>query len=172
MPASLAAEGRTESYSLNAFSRREVQQPARWPSSPPCSLVLYCGTGIGVAVLRRALRANFTQGITAEAALTRVDMPWLAGAIVAGGIFGPILLMVGLARTDAAAAPLLLTWEGVATALPAWFVFHENFDRRIAVGMAACRRRYRAVLVGYAKSCRPHRATGHPRGVHRLGFRQ
>ncbi len=33
-------------------------------------------------------------------------------------------------------ASLLLTLEGVATALIAWFVFHENFDRRIAVGMA------------------------------------
>ena len=55
---------------------------------------------------------------------------------MAGGIIGPILLMLGLARTDAAAASLLLTLEGVATALLAWFVFHENFDRRIAIGMA------------------------------------
>jgi drug/metabolite transporter (DMT)-like permease len=43
--------------------------------------------------------------------------------------------MIGLAHTDAAAASLLLTLEGVATALLAWFVFHENFDRRIALGM-------------------------------------
>jgi drug/metabolite transporter (DMT)-like permease len=63
-------------------------------------------------------------------------VPWLAGAIVAGGIVGPILLMVRLARTDAATASLLLTLEGVATALLAWFVFHKNFDRRIALGMA------------------------------------
>jgi drug/metabolite transporter (DMT)-like permease len=45
--------------------------------------------------------------------------------------------MGGLARTDAAAASLLLTLEGVATALMAWFMFRENFDRRIAVGMAS-----------------------------------
>ena len=63
-------------------------------------------------------------------------MPWLAGAIVAGGIVGPILLMAGLARTNAGTAPLLLTLEGVATALMAWFIFHENFDRRVALGMA------------------------------------
>src|SRR5262245_32552196 len=43
--------------------------------------------------------------------------------------------MVGLARTEAATASLLLTLEGVATALLAWFMFHENFDRRIALGM-------------------------------------
>jgi drug/metabolite transporter (DMT)-like permease len=44
--------------------------------------------------------------------------------------------MVGLQQTDASAASLLLTLEGVATALMAWFIFHENFDRRIALGMA------------------------------------
>jgi len=43
--------------------------------------------------------------------------------------------MIGLARTDAAAASLLLTLEGVATVLMAWFLFHENFDLRIAAGM-------------------------------------
>ena len=98
--------------------------------------LLYCGAGAGVAVLRRVLRSRFADAQTAEASLTRSDLPWLAGAIVAGGIVGPILLMAGLARTDAAAASLLLTLEGVATALLAWFVFHENFDRRIATGMA------------------------------------
>ena len=43
--------------------------------------------------------------------------------------------MIGLTRTDAASASLMLTLEGVATALLAWFVLHENFDRRIALGM-------------------------------------
>jgi drug/metabolite transporter (DMT)-like permease len=95
--------------------------------------LLYCGAGLGVAVVRRAGR--FATGRT-EAVLGRRDWPCLAGAIVAGGIGGPILLMVGLQRTEASAASLLLTLEGVATALMAWFVFHENFDRRIALGMA------------------------------------
>jgi drug/metabolite transporter (DMT)-like permease len=45
--------------------------------------------------------------------------------------------MFGLTRADAATASLLLTLEGVATALMAWFIFHENFDRRIAIGMAS-----------------------------------
>ena len=43
---------------------------------------------------------------------------------------------IGFARTDATTASLLLTLEGVATALLVWFVFHESFDRRIAIGMA------------------------------------
>lgn len=99
--------------------------------------LLYCGAGLGVAILRRFGRtAIVAQTGAPEVPLQRKDVPWLAGAIVAGGIIGPILLMAGLARTDAAAASLLLTLEGVATALIAWFIFQENFDRRIALGMA------------------------------------
>ncbi len=44
--------------------------------------------------------------------------------------------MAGLASTSAANASLLLNLEGVFTALLAWFVFRENFDARIALGMA------------------------------------
>jgi len=99
--------------------------------------LLYCGAGLGIAVLRRIGRSFLVaQAGAPEAPLQRTDMPWLAGAIVAGGVIGPVLLMVGLARTDAATSSLLLTLEGVATALMAWFVFHESFDRRIALGMA------------------------------------
>ena len=97
--------------------------------------LLYCGAGIGVAALRRILPAAVTGA--PETALSRTDLPWLAGAIGAGGILGPLLLMFGLARTEAATASLLLTLEGVATALMAWFIFHENFDRRIAIGMTS-----------------------------------
>ena len=98
--------------------------------------LLYCGAGLGTAVLRRAARIVNGAGDVREAPLTSSDAPWLAAAILAGGVVGPLLLMTGLARTDAATASLLLTLEGVATALLAWFVFHENFDRRIALGMA------------------------------------
>jgi drug/metabolite transporter (DMT)-like permease len=98
--------------------------------------LLYCGAGLGVAILRRLGRSMISQHGAAEVALGRMELPWLAGAIVAGGIIGPLLLMVGLARSEATTASLLLTLEGVATALMAWFIFHENFDRRIALGMA------------------------------------
>jgi drug/metabolite transporter (DMT)-like permease len=97
--------------------------------------LLYCGAGFGIALLRR-VAGGVLGGKASQAPLERKDVPWLSGAIFFGGIVGPILLMLGLARTDAATASLLLTLEGVATALLAWFVFHENFDRRIALGMA------------------------------------
>ncbi len=45
--------------------------------------------------------------------------------------------MWGLARTPASTSSLLLNLEGVLTAALAWFVFRENFDRRIAAGMLA-----------------------------------
>jgi drug/metabolite transporter (DMT)-like permease len=97
--------------------------------------LLYCGAGIGIAVLRRTAPALLASPRAREQALERHDWPWLAGAIAAGGILGPLLLMAGLARTDASTASLLLTLEGAATALMAWSIFRENFDRRIAIGM-------------------------------------
>ena len=45
--------------------------------------------------------------------------------------------MFGLTGMPASGASLLLNAEGVFTALLAWFVFKENFDRRIALGMIA-----------------------------------
>jgi drug/metabolite transporter (DMT)-like permease len=91
--------------------------------------IFYLGSGVGLAVYRALSPGK-------EAGLTRGDLPWLAGAILSGGVAGPILLMIGLSWTDAGTVSLLLTLEGVATALIAWFVFRENFDRRIALGMA------------------------------------
>src|SRR5215468_3190703 len=85
--------------------------------------LFYCGAGIGASFLRRLARAFIGPRGGAEAPLVPQDWPWLAGAIVAGGIVGPLLLMLGLTRTDASAASLLLTLEGAATALLAWFVF-------------------------------------------------
>lgn len=73
-----------------------------------------------------------------EAALTRRDLPWLAGATLAGGVIGPVLLMPGLVHISASSASLLLNLEGVFTALLAWSVFRENFNRRIALGMPIC----------------------------------
>src|SRR6266540_4391118 len=94
--------------------------------------LLYLGSGIGLAAWRLSGRSH-----RSETQLSRGDWPWLAGAVLAGGVVAPVLLLVGLSRTSAASASLLLNLEGVFTALLAWFVFRENFDRRIALGMAA-----------------------------------
>lgn len=107
------------------------------PGSDPWLLAgaLYLGSGLGLAILATAARLARTR-LSRDDSLSLKDTPWIAGATLFGGIAGPVLLMLGLARTDAASASLLLNLEGVLTALLAWFVFRENFDRRIALGMA------------------------------------
>ena len=95
---------------------------------------LYLGSGLGLVVFRTLKPPSKTGE---EAPLTRKDVPWLAASVLAGGIVGPLLLMLGLQATPASLGSLLLNLEGVFTALLAWFVFRENFDRRIALGMAA-----------------------------------
>ena len=92
--------------------------------------LLYLGSGAGLWLLRRVRGAPAVRLETGE-------WRWLAGAIVAGGIVGPVLLMLGLSAMPASGASLLLNAEAVLTALLAWFAFKENFDRRIAIGMFA-----------------------------------
>lgn len=60
--------------------------------------LLYLGSGLGLggyAWLRGRRRGDGPK----EATLARSDIPSLAGAIVAGGMVGPILLMWGLSKT-------------------------------------------------------------------------
>ena len=105
---------------------------------PPVLLagLLYLGSGLGLGSwwLLHGQRGGDDQ---TEAPLCRCDMPWLAGAILCGGVVAPVLLMVGLAMTSGAMSSLLLNLEGALTAVIAWFVFHENFSRRVVLGLAA-----------------------------------
>ncbi len=92
--------------------------------------LLYAGSGLGLGIIRLVRRSP------------RVRLSWgelvpLAGAILFGGVAGPVLMMLGLTQLAASEASLLLNAEGVFTALLAWFVFRENVDRRIALGMLA-----------------------------------
>jgi len=92
--------------------------------------LFYLGSGTGLTLWRVLTRA-------APVHLARGEAGWLAGAILSGGVIGPVLLMFGLTGMPASGASLLLNAEGVLTALLAWVVFKENFDHRIAFGMAA-----------------------------------
>jgi drug/metabolite transporter (DMT)-like permease len=90
--------------------------------------LFYLGSGIGLTLYRLAIRAS-------PVTLGKGEALWLGGAILAGGVTGPVLLMIGLTRMPASGASLLLNAEGVFTAVLAWVAFRENFDRRIALGM-------------------------------------
>jgi len=97
--------------------------------------ILYLGAGIGLAIasrLRGLLRLP-----EAGAPLRRSDGPRLAVAVAAGGVAGPLLLMSGLTRIDAASASLLLNVEGLATMAIAWLAYRENVDRRLMLGALA-----------------------------------
>ena len=95
--------------------------------------LLYIGSGLGLGTW---LLARRLAGRSVPLGISAADLPWLAAAILAGGVVAPALLMFGLVQTQATVASLLLNLESVFTALIAWFVFRENFDRRIAAGMA------------------------------------
>jgi drug/metabolite transporter (DMT)-like permease len=97
--------------------------------------LLYLGAGIGLLLVHLSRGVLHMPAI--EAPLRRADLPWLALVIAAGGVCGPLLLMVGLARTDAAGTSLLLNLEGLATMGIAWIVFRENVDRRLLLGAFA-----------------------------------
>lgn len=113
------------------FSKTLVSQVA------PVALagLLYLGSGLGLLAWFACRTISSRNPHEKSARLGRADLPWLAGATFFGGIIGPVLLMSGLALTPASSASLLLNMEGVLTSLLAWFVFKENFDRRIFLGM-------------------------------------
>ncbi len=94
--------------------------------------LLYLGSGVGLGIVRvlrdRGWRSS---GLVAH------EWPWLLGAIVFGGVLGPLLLLFGLTSTSASTASLLLNLEAVLTALLAWIVFRENAGRRVVLGMVA-----------------------------------
>lgn len=97
--------------------------------------LLYLGSGVGLSLVW--LLRRWSGAVSSEAPLRAADLPWLLLVILAGGVVGPLLLMLGLAATPASSAALLLNLEGLATMAIAWVVFHENVDRRILIGAAA-----------------------------------
>lgn len=103
---------------------------------PPLLLagLLYAGSGVGLLLIlgaRQAVIANRSSISMPQSG----DWRWLAVAILCGGIAGPAALMYGLLTTSASTASLLLNLEGVFTALLAWILFRENYERRVALGM-------------------------------------
>lgn len=92
--------------------------------------LLYLGSGMGLSLFRLVTHAQ-------PVVLQRSEAGWFAGAVLSGGVIGPVLLLFGLTGMPASGAALLLNAEGVLTALLAWLVFKENLDRHIALGMLA-----------------------------------
>jgi drug/metabolite transporter (DMT)-like permease len=66
----------------------------------------------------------------------RASVLRLSGAILAGGVVAPVLLLVGLSKASASSVALWIPLETVATALLAWALFHEHLGRREMAGLA------------------------------------
>ena len=120
--------------------------------------LLYAGSGLGL-LLVLVWRRLSPKHLAPVSMLRGKEWGWLAGAILLGGVLGPLALMYGLAVTAASTASLLLNLEAVFTALIAWFVFRENIDRRIAIGMLAI------VAGGVVLASSPGEATTVSRGA-------
>jgi drug/metabolite transporter (DMT)-like permease len=94
--------------------------------------LLYLGARVGLLVLRWLWR-SLGRG---EAPVSGHDWGWLAGAILAGGVVAPVLLMLGLQHTQAASAVVLLAerpgflfWVAAALmAIGVWLHVIERHD--------------------------------------------
>lgn len=98
-------------------------------SIPTFTLAGLLYVGAAVAVVPSVVRRPPSR------AAVRAEWRPTLGAVVAGGALGPLLLVGGLARTDAATASLLLNAELAATAVLAAVFFGEHLGRRVVVAV-------------------------------------
>ena len=85
--------------------------------------LLYLGAGLAMLPLAR-------RGGSWERRSDPGNVRRLAGAVLFGGILGPVLLLVGLRAAPSASVSLWLNFETTATAFLAWALFRENLDAR------------------------------------------
>ncbi len=93
--------------------------------------LLYIGAAIGMA----PVVAGEGQA-AARLRLDRANALRLAGAVVFGGVLGPVLLLAALRFTLAGSVSLLLNLEGVATAVLGVVLFREHLGRAGWIGVA------------------------------------
>ena len=95
--------------------------------------LLYLGAALGALALGLLRRQTGTEG---RALRTLAALARLVAIAVVGGAVAPVLLVLGLARTDAATASLLLALEAPLTLLLARLVLGEFIGRRVMLAAA------------------------------------
>jgi drug/metabolite transporter (DMT)-like permease len=116
---------------------------ALFGASTPASKLLLDGVGpltlAGLLYLGAALAtAPFSlKGGSKARRRDPANLRRLGGAVLFGGILGPIALLLGLQLAPAASVSLWINLESVATAALAWLFFKEHMDGRTAVANLA-----------------------------------
>ena len=95
----------------------------------PAAALLYGGAALASLDLGR-------RGL-AEAPVRASHLPRLVLVALLGAVAAPVCLILGLQRTDAVSASLLLNFEAAFTVLLAWSVHREPIGRRVLLALAA-----------------------------------
>ncbi|MFA5772418.1 MAG: EamA family transporter [Thermoplasmata archaeon] len=98
--------------------------------------LLYLGAFAGLSLFSVGRRIITTRIDKTSASLEKRDIPWLAGAILVGGVIGPISLMMGLTLVSGFSASLLLNLETLTTIVIAVVFFKENAGKRVWLASA------------------------------------
>ena len=100
---------------------------------PPVALagLFYLGAFVGLTLYSMGRKRGMSDSYNKVASLEKKDFPWLIGAILSGGIIGPISMLMGLTLVSGFSASLLLNLEGLATTIIAVFIFKENAGKRL-----------------------------------------
>lgn len=94
--------------------------------------LLYLGAALGVAPA-----AVFRGGVRLPRRIDHRNLARLLGAVVFGGIFGPVALLFGLRLAEAASVSLWLNLELAATAVLGVCFFRDHLGRTGWLGVAA-----------------------------------
>ena len=84
--------------------------------------LLYLGAALAVAPFS-------VRGSTRRLARRPRNLARLAGAVIFGGVLGPVLLLFGLRAAPAGSVSLWLNMESMATAVLGWLFFREDVGR-------------------------------------------
>jgi len=91
--------------------------------------LLYVGAGIAM------IPAIIKKGSQIKLLFDRNNLIRTLGIILFGGLFGPLLLMMGLRAADAASVSIWLNMELVATAILGVLLFKDSLDKFTLIGV-------------------------------------
>lgn len=94
--------------------------------------LLYIGAGGGLLAYELLTGRFKDRDTRRETPIRREDLPLILSILIAGGIVGPVLLLIGLERLSGVVGSLLLNLEAPFTILLAVGLFKEHLGRREA----------------------------------------